>query len=283
MCLLVRQGFIDSARIAVEHLLDPDNPFVPWMLIFDLLLLLLHLYMVYWVYRDALQRYHRGAPWAVLAAVLPFGGWLCYILYRRSPLVELDRIDVELFDEAEREWTDYDAYQANQSAQMFRELSSLWRRREGEGYSPWVRLSRLREGARPATPEERAALKLARIRKRGEAAALRRQRKVERVERARQARKLKRERTTLAGTMGTKFRLSDRRQRAIHRKLEVLEKLKLVPREDKVLEDMIYEMRYDAALQAAREGLAVAREMQDAQGEITYQAYIERLERLVDL
>ncbi len=280
MCLLSRQGFFDQARIAFGHLLSPDNPFVPWMLIFDLLLLLAHIYIVFWVYRDALARYHRGAPWAMLAAVLPFGGWLFYILYRRSPLVELDHIETELFDEAEAQWTDYDAYKANQSAQMFRELSSLWRKREGEGYSPWVRLSRLREGQRPRTPEEHAALKLERARTRSEAKAQRREHQAVRAERQRQARQLKRERTTMAGAMGATYRLSDRKQRALHRKLEVLEKLKLVPREDKVLEDMIYEMHYAEALQAAREGLAVAREMQDPQGEITYQAYIERLERL---
>jgi hypothetical protein len=267
-------------RIALGHLLNPDNPFVPWMLIFDLALLLVHIYIVFWVYRDALTRYQRGAPWAMLAAVLPVGGWLFYILYRRSPLVEMDYIDTELTDEAEQEWTDYDAYKANQSAQLFSELGSLWRKREGESYSPWVRMSRLREGQRARTPEELAALKLERVRKRGEAVEARRQRKAQQLDRQRQARQHKRERTTLAGAMGTTYRMSDRKQRALHRKLEVLEKLKLVPREDKVLEDMIYEMRYAEALQAAREGLCVAREMQDPQGEITYQAYIERLERL---
>ena len=74
---------------------------MPWLLIIDLVALLIHLALVYWVYRDALARYNRGAPWAVLAAIFPLGGWLFYLLYRKSPLVEFDRIDAELFDEAE--------------------------------------------------------------------------------------------------------------------------------------------------------------------------------------
>jgi hypothetical protein len=280
--MLSQPGFFDKVRLALDNLFNPDNPFVPWMLIFDLALLLLHIYMVYWVYRDALARYRRGAPWAVLAAVFPVGGWLFYVLYRKSPLVELDRLDTELFDEAEQDWTDYDTYQANQSAQMFRELSALWRKPEGQGYSPWVRLSRLREQKRGGTPEERAVLKQERLQKRKESVEQKRQRREELAQRKRSAQQQKRERTTLAGTMGTKYRMSDRKQRALQRKLEVVEKLKLMPREDHGLEEMIYEMRYAEALQAAHGGLAVAQEMRDPQGVITYEAYIERLQRLVE-
>jgi hypothetical protein len=70
---------------------------------------LVHLVLVYWVYRDALWRYNRGAPWALMCMVLPFAGWGFYLLYRHSPLVEFDRIDAELFDE-DFIWTDYDTY-----------------------------------------------------------------------------------------------------------------------------------------------------------------------------
>jgi hypothetical protein len=281
VCLLSQSGFFDQVRLGLSNLFSPDNPFVPWMLIFDLVALLVHIYMVFWVYRDALARYHRGAPWAVLAAVFPVGGWLFYILYRKSPLVELDRIDTELFDEAEKDWTDYDAYKANQSAQMFRELGALWRKPEGEGYSPWVRLSRLRELKRGGTPEERAVLKQERLQKRKASTEQKRQRREDQVQRKRELAQKKRERTTLAGTMGTKYRMSDSKQRALARKLEVVEKLKHVPREDKVLEDMIYEMRYAEALQAAQDGLSVAQEMRDPQGVLTYEAYIERLQRFL--
>jgi hypothetical protein len=281
VCILGQPGFFDQVRLGLDNLFSPDNPFVPWMLIFDLALLLLHIYMVFWVYRDALARYHRGAPWAVLAAVFPVGGWLFYMLYRKSPLVELDRIDTELFDEAEQDWTDYDAYKANQSAQMFRELSALWRKPEGQGYSPWVRLSRLRELKHGGTPEERAVLKQERLQRRKANAEQKRQRREEQAQRKREQQQKKRERTTLAGTMGTTYRMSDRKQRALARRLEVVEKLKLVPREDAALEEMIYEMRYAEALQAAQGGLAVAQEMRDPQGVLTYETYIERLKRLV--
>ena len=44
---------------------------------------------------------------------------------------------------------------------------------------------------------------------------------------------------------------------------------------------MIYDMRYPEALTAAREGLGVAEDMKDKQGVATYEAYIERLERLI--
>ena len=40
-------------------------------------------------------------------------------------------------------------------------------------------------------------------------------------------------------------------------------------------------MNYQGALSASREGLGIAREMNDRQGLATYEAYIERLERLV--
>ena len=252
------------------------------MLIFDLAVLLVHLYVVYWVYRDALARYHRGAPWAVLAAVVPLGGWLFYLLYRHSPLVELDRIEAELFDESAEEWTDYDAYKANQSAELFREITSFWRKPEGEGYSPWIRVSRLRELRRQLTPEEQQARAVERRKKRAEAAAARRERKAARLEQQRETKRAARARQTMIGTLGTQYKLSDRRQRAMQRKLEVLEKLKHLPREDKVLEDMIYEMKYVEALQAAREGLAVAGELGDRQAAVTYQAYVERLERLLE-
>jgi hypothetical protein len=274
-------GFIDQVRLVLGNIFDPDNPFIPWLIVLDLVFLLVHLYMVYWVYRDAMARYHRGAPWATLAMVFPFGGWLFYVLYRNSPLVEMDRIEADLFDEDAEEWTDYDAYKAKQGSPMFRELGSILRKPEGEGYSPWVRLSRMRELRRMKTPEERAAQKQQRLLTRKEAVERKRMRREEKAQRRRQSKQDLRERTTLVGAMGATIRMSDRKQRAMQRKLELVEKLKLLPREDKVLEDMIYEMRYADALNAARDGVAVAREAQDPQAEITYQAYVERLERLV--
>jgi len=260
-----------------RNLMDPDNPFIPWMLIFDLVLIAAHLAIVYWVYRDALRRYNRGAPWAVLAMLIPIGGWLFYLLYRQSPLVQFDRIESELFDESEHEWTDYDNYRTSIGKQLFSEVSSLWRQPEGEGYSPWIKLSRLRELRKIPSPAEQKARADARLEKRKERARQREEARQAKTERT----QAKRERTTMTGRHGFRYKLSDRGQSKLKRRLEVVEKLKAVPREDQALEDLIYEMKYDAALKGAREALEVAEEMKDPQGIVTYQAYIERIERII--
>jgi hypothetical protein len=262
----------------MDNLFDANNPFVPWLLLFDLVLLLLHIYIVYWVYRDALWRYNRGAPWGLFAAVFPIGGWLFYLMYRKSPLVELDRIDAELFDETEHQWTDYDTYKANRGQNLFKELFT---NEEGRSYSPWVQLSRAREGRKALTPEERRDVRQLRRQRRAEL----RQRRTERRAAARQQRterrQAARQRQTVTGAHGTSFRLSDRRQRAIQRQLAVMEQLKTLPREDQALEDLIFEMRYAEALAQARAALEVAREMADTQGVTTYEHYIQRLEALL--
>jgi hypothetical protein len=273
LCVLRWQGWFNWSK----YFFDPDNPFISWTLVIDLLVLALHLFIVYWVYKDALRRYHRGAPWAALAAVLPLAGWLIYLLYRVSPLVEFDRIEYQTFDESDEEWTDYDTYKANRNAAMFANLKSMWRGEEGSGYSEWIRRSRERELKCKLTPLEAAQRKV----ERREQRQLRRQAKLLRRQEAQalrtQRRQLKRERQTMVGAHGFTYKLSDRRQRGLQRKMEVVEQLKLVPREDQALEELIFEMRYSEALQAAQDSLAVAQEMRDAQGTVTYETYISRL------
>jgi len=276
-----RDTWWSSFELAMRQLLDPDNPFIPWLLMFDLVLLVAHLTIVYWVYRDALVRYNRGAPWAVLALLLPVGGWLFYLLYRQSPLVQFDRIEAELFDESEHEWTDYDAYRANQGSPLFAEISSFWRKPEGEGYSPWVKLSRMRELRKTLTPEQKRERAEQRKLDREEKASQRRQRREELREQRRRRARDKKERTTLTARHGFTFRMSDRGQRRLQRKLEVLERLKLLPREDAALEELIYQMEYAKAMESARASLAVAQDVNDQQGVITYKAYIKRLAPLL--
>jgi len=265
----------------IGNLFDPSNPFLPHVLLLTLVVLALHVYTILWVYRDALRRYNRGAPWALLAAVLPFAGWMFYLLYRKSPLVEFDRIDAELFDE-NFEWTDYDDYKANQSRLAFAELTSFWHRKdEGSGYSPWVRLSRQREMSRQLTPAEREARKADLAERRAKAVASRKQKLEQRRQNKLERKQEARERQTMTGSHGFKFKLSDRKQRQIKSKLALIEKLKQLPREDHNLEDMIYNMDYDGALAAAREGLELSREMGDQKGIATYEHYIERVERII--
>lgn len=266
-----------NLRTTWRTLVDPDNPFIPWMLVFDLVLVAVHLAIVYWVYRDAMLRYNRGAPWAVLAAVFPVGGWLFYLLYRQSPLVQFDRIEAELFDESEHEWTDYDNYRTTIGKQLFTEVSSLWRKPEGQGYSPWVQLSRLRELRKAPTAEQLQERQERRVEKRKQRAQRREEARRQKAERA----QAKRERTTMTGRHGFRYKLSDRRQRRLKGRLEIAEKLKTVAREDAGLEELIYEMKYPEALKTAREALEVAEEMKDAQGVVTYKAYLERIQRIM--
>ena len=142
-------------------------------------------------------------------------------------------------------------------------------------------MSRLRELRRSLTPEE----KQARRDQRRAALAHRKQQRLERRKqkalRRREAKHARRERTTMTAAHGFRFRMSERQQRGWQRKLEVVEKLKTVAREDQLLEEMIYEMDYAGALAAARDSLAIAEEMGDQQAIITYRAYIERLEGLL--
>lgn len=262
----------------LHNLLDPNSPFIPWVLLLQLLVLLVHLYIVYWVYRDAAWRYNRGAPWGLATALLPLGGWMFYLAYRRSPLVALDREDAELFDDTEHQWTDYDDYKQRKGAGLFRELVE-----EGRSYSQRVRMSRLRELRGPLTPEERSEVRELRRRRRSDARQQRAERRLQARAAAKQKRVERRERATVSGAHGTTYKLSERRQRAMQRKLAVVEQLRSLPREDAALEELIYEMRYAEALEQARESLAVALELEDAQGVATFQAYVERLERLVDV
>ncbi len=260
-----------------KYFFASDNPFLPWSLVINLLLLALHLYIVFWVFKDALKRYRRGAPWAALVAVLPLAGWVVYLLYRVSPLVEFDRIEYQTFDETEEEWTDYDAYKANRNAALFASLKSLGQREEGKGYSEWIRRSRERELKPKLSPAELTARREQRRQSKVERRQAKQQRQLEAKAVRAQRAKFNRERQTMVGAHGFTYKLSDRKQRGLKRKMEMVEQLKLVPREDPALEDLIYDMRYSAALQAAQDGLAVAQEMNDAQGVVTYQAYISRM------
>lgn len=273
-------NIFSSVWKGLTNVFDPNNPLMPYLVILDLALLLLHVYLVYWVYRDSLQRYNRGAPWALLAAIFPVGGWLFYLLYRSSPLVEFDRIDADTFED-EFEWTDYDQYKANQSAKFFNELTSLWRK-EASGYSPWVRASRARELKKKLTPEEMKALRAQKIEERTKRLELGKEQAAKRREDKQQKRQESKERQTMSGAHGFTFKLSDKRQRKLRQKLALIEKLKLLPREDSHLEDLIYQMQYAEALAGARASLSVAEELQNKQGVITYGHYIDKLTRLVD-
>lgn len=269
---------IDLTPRWLEHLLDPGNPFVPWVTLLLLGAVVLHLVCIYWVYRDALARYNRGAPWALATALLPLGGWLFYLLYRSSPLVEFDREEAELFDETEHQWTDYDESRFK-SGGLFKELGSIIREEAG-GYSERIRNSRSAELRRRMTPEERRDVALLRRQRRVDARKARAERSAAVKQARRQRAQRRREAELVPGGRGL-VRLSERKQRAVRKQLQLIEQLRELPREDPALEDLIFEMQYADALAQARDKLAVAQEMHDRQGVVSAEAYIERLTKLL--
>lgn len=263
-----------------QGFLDPDNPFISWLLIFDAAILLVHLWLVFWVYRDASWRYNRGAPWALLAFVFPLGGWLFYLMYRISPLTQFDRAEQELFDDDEHEWTDYDEYKANRSASLFQELYEA--SMEGSGYTAEQRQSRRRELRKQLTPEEKVARREERLKEKQLRQEKLKQVREQKQEDRKQAKKDAKQRSTMTGRHGFSFRMSDRRQARIRKQLQMLETLKTLPREDQIIEEMIFEMDYVGAKQAAEDAMEIAKEMNDAQGLVTYEKYLERINRLIE-
>jgi hypothetical protein len=262
-----------------RYFFDPDNPFIRWLIILDVLILLAHVSMIYWVYRDASWRYNRGAPWALFAAIFPFGGWLFYILYRISPLPQFDRAEQDMFDEDDHDWNDYDEYRANRSSGLFQELYEA--SMEGSGYTAEQRQSRRRELRGQLSPEEIVARREQRLAERAQKKAARAENKVQRQTTAKQRKLDSRERSKMTARHGFSFRMSDRRQRQIKKQLQLLDTLKNLPREDQIIEEMIYEMDYIGARAAASDALEIATEMQDAQGIVTYERYVERIERMI--
>ena len=262
-----------------HYFFDPYNPFIHWLLIFDVAVLLLHISLVYWVFRDASWRYNRGAPWALITAIFPVGGWLFYLLYRISPLTQFDRAEQEMFDDEDHEWNDYDEYRANRSSGLFQELYEA--AQEGSGYTAEQRQSRRRELRPKLTPEELVERRELRLAERREKRAAGIEHKQERKAQRKQRKLESRERSKMSARHGFSFRMSDRRQQQVRKQLQMLETLKGLPREDQIIEEMIFEMDYLGAREAAADARIIAREMQDTQGLITYERYLERIERLI--
>lgn len=262
-----------------RYFFDPDNPFIRWLIIFDVLILLVHVSMIYWVYRDASWRYNRGAPWALFAALFPFGGWLFYILYRISPLPQFDRNEQDMFDEDDHEWNDYDEYRANRSSGLFQELYEATH--EGSGYTAEQRQSRRRELRGKLSPEEIVARREQRLAEKQQKREANTENRQKRKASSKQRKLESKERSKMTGRHGFSFRMSDRRQRQIKKQLQMLDTLKSLPREDRIIEEMIYEMDYIGALAAAADALEIATEMGDAQGVVTYERYVERIDRMI--
>jgi hypothetical protein len=256
-----RQLRANSIQLALPA--RPDNPFI-LMLIFDLVLLAA-LAIVYWVYATRCPVQPRAVGGA--GRDLP-GGWLLPALPPEPQ--EFDRIEAELFDEAE-----HDGRIKRLPPRVISSCSAK-SARCGAMAARATALDQAVATAQLQAADTRAAAGAsgARVEKRSA-----RQRRVE----TRQQRAARARRGTSAPMTARRLPLQlTCRQRAFHGRLEVTEKLKTVAREDPALEELIYDMKYLEALKAAREALGIAEEMSDAQGIVTYRAYVERIERIME-
>ncbi len=216
-------------------------------------LLLLYLYHIWWVYRDAQYRYNKGLFWALIAAAVPGGGYAFYLMYRVSPLVEHDLEEEELGLYGSPELAEY----IRRKRAEERMLAYLRARRKMELY-----LSRLRE---------RYLSRLLAV-----------------FSFERQSRRLSdflsRQSERLAPVVR---RVGSRAARAIRHagwstqgRLEFYRMIRELPTEDPVLEELIYEERLAEARRLAEDNLRIAEEQGDRRAINTYRHYLKRLEGL---
>lgn len=216
-------------------------------------LFLLYLYHIWWVYRDAQYRYNKGLFWALIAALVPGGGYAFYLMYRVSPLVEYDLEEEELGLYGSPELSEY----IRRKRAEERMLAYLRARRRMELY-----LSRLRE---------RYLSRLLSV-----------------INFERQSRRL----ADFISRQSERFmpvarRVGSRAARAIRHagwstrgRLEFYRMIRELPTEDPTLEELIYEERLEEARKLAQDNLRIAEEQGDRRAINTYRHYLERLDEL---
>lgn len=236
------------------------NHLVPWGRIGSFMVLIIYLYLIWWVYRDAERRFHNGVWFALLAAVFPLGGWLLYLLYRGSSLPEYDLIELKerIFERYPAvEYDIYLAYQRQEAlSDLMRRVKAFFLQPEETaaelGYSDEVRRSRERElmAARAARARE---------------SFIRTQQKL-------------RERMNLIGASMRQV-LSPRRHR-LQEKIELLRLLTEVPVPDDQLEELIYQGKLRVARMYCEDQLQLAKEQNDERRIVSYQRYLRRVHQL---
>jgi hypothetical protein len=240
------------------------NPFIPWDRIWAAVVLAVYLYQIHWVYRDAQRRFTTGIWFALLAAVLPFGGWLFYLLYRQSSLVDYDMIDLRerIFERYPAvEYDLYLAYKRQEALDNTLVRAKAFFFAEGVGaleaatdaYPEHIMRSREKELAAAREKKVRETYERARIRV-GERAA------------------------STAVTVGRAF--SPRRTR-LEEKLSLMDTLTEAPLPDRELEDLIYLGKLRVARMYCEDQLQIAKEMNDERRILSYQKHLKRVEELL--
>lgn len=239
------------------------NPFVPWERIWMGLVLAAYLYFIYWTYRDAQSRFYNGVWFALLAAIFPFGGWLFYLLYRHSSLVEYDRIDLhERFFERIPE-VEYDLYLAYSRQEALDNLLAQMKQFFlGEGLKEEAATSAYSEHIMRSREKERAQAREEKV--------------SENYFRAR-----KKVRTRLSSFKRTAQRVSSPVRVIVEEQLSLLEKLTAAPIPDNELEELIYQGQLKLAKMYAEDQLLIAKEQNDERRIYSYKAHLQRVEELI--
>lgn len=248
-----------------------SNPFIPWAKLFSGFILLLYLYQIYWVYRDAEARFYSGVWFALLCAVLPVAGLIFYLAYRSSSLPDSDLLELkerltERYPEVE-----YDLYLARKRQE---EIDRFLRRLKefftppspvpksaglelmgtNAQYSPEVLLSREREIMRARSQMARESFQ--------------------------RAGKAFMNSFSLIGNQ-VRSAISPRYSRML-KKLGFFQKLEEAPLIDEELERLMSEGLYYTAKADAESKLKIAAEMRDQRRILTYQNYLKRVQKLIE-
>ena len=236
------------------------NHFVPWGRIGSFALLVVHLYLVWWVYRDAERRFHNGVWFALFAAIFPLGGWLFYLVYRSSSLPEYDLIELKerIFERYPAvEYDIYLAYQRQEALlELMRKVKEFFLPTDEPagpaGYNDEVNLSRQREllAQRSAVARENLTRTRERLQQRMKA---------------------------IGASM--QHALSPRRRR-LQEKMELLRLLTEVPVPDDQLEELIYQGNLPVARLYCEDQLMLAKEQNDERRIISYERYLHRVQEL---
>jgi len=241
-----------------------SNPFVPWEKIWGAIILLIYLYQIYWVYRDANERFMSGAWFGLLAAIFPLGGWLFYLLYRSSSLAEFDLAEIKEKVFERRADPDYDIFLHRKKqegidgflATLKSFLSPPTLSEEGVGksaYSDEILRSRMREKMRTRKLSARESFQRGKEKVAGGLVVVRE---------------------------AVKSLLSPRAG-FLRRRLSYFEKLTYATFTDEELERLIYDGKLRLAREDATEKLKIAREQADQKRIKAYQKYLERIEEII--
>ncbi len=241
------------------------NPFVPWGRIWAGVILAIYLYHVFWVYRDAERRYYTGVWFALASAVLPLAGWMFYILYRASSLPEADVLELkERMFERYRS-VDYDIYLARQRQDAFNRGVSRFL----EFFAP-----------PPVTEPSRADSQYPEEVMRSRARELEKSRSQSARESFENAGRVTKKGLSLIG--GAIRQISSPRYSRAVKKLKFFQAIKDVPLEDEEVEKLLINGLYHMAREDCEVKLKLAIELGEERRVRAYEAYLERIDRLLD-